>query len=41
MIDPREDQEGYRRALAWVGEQIAEAARQGLTLDGSVAIFGV
>ena len=33
MIDPREDQENYQRALAWVGEQITAAERQGLTLD--------
>jgi hypothetical protein len=33
MIDPRENREDYQRALAWVGEQISEAARQGLTLD--------
>jgi hypothetical protein len=33
MIYPRETQEEYQRALAWVGEQIAAAERQGLTLD--------
>jgi hypothetical protein len=33
MIDPRENQEVYQRALAWVGEQITAAERQGLTLD--------
>jgi hypothetical protein len=33
MIDPRENQEDYQRALTWVGEQITEAERQGLTLD--------
>jgi hypothetical protein len=33
MIDPREHREDYQRALAWVGEQIAAAERQGLTLD--------
>jgi hypothetical protein len=33
MIDPREDQKNYQRALAWVGEQITAAERQGLTLD--------
>jgi hypothetical protein len=33
MIDPREDHEHYQRALAWVGEQITAAERQGLTLD--------
>ena len=30
MIDPREHREDYQRALAWVGEQITEAERQGL-----------
>ncbi len=33
MIDPREDREDYQRVLAWVGEQIAVAERQGLTLN--------
>ena len=33
MIDPREHQEVYQRALAWVGEQIAAAEHQGLTRD--------
>jgi hypothetical protein len=33
MISPREHHEAYQRALAWVGEQIEGAARQGLTLD--------
>ena len=33
MTDPREHREDYQRALAWVGEQITAAARQGLTLD--------
>ena len=33
MIDPRESREDYQRALAWVGEQIKAAERQGLTLE--------
>ena len=33
MISPREHQQNYQRALAWVGEQITAAERQGLTLD--------
>jgi hypothetical protein len=33
MISPRENQEDYQAALAWVGEQIEAAERQGLTLD--------
>jgi hypothetical protein len=33
MIDPRENREDYQRALAWVGEQITAAERQGLTLE--------
>jgi hypothetical protein len=33
MIDPREDREDYQRALVWVGEQIAVAERQDLTLN--------
>ncbi len=33
MIDPRESREDYQRALAWVGEQIRAAERQGVTLD--------
>jgi hypothetical protein len=33
MIDPREHRDDYQRALAWVGEQITEAERQGLTLE--------
>jgi hypothetical protein len=33
MISPKEHQEVYQAALAWVGEQITEAERQGLTLD--------
>jgi hypothetical protein len=33
MISPQEHQEHYQRALAWVGEQITAAERQGLTLD--------
>jgi hypothetical protein len=33
MISPQEHQEAYQRALAWVGEQITEAERQGLTLE--------
>jgi hypothetical protein len=33
MISPQEHQEHYQRALAWVGEQITEAERQGLPLD--------
>lgn len=33
MISPQEHQENYQRALTWVGPQIAEAERQGLTLD--------
>jgi hypothetical protein len=33
MIDPREIRQDYQRALAWVGEQITAAERQGLTLD--------
>jgi hypothetical protein len=32
MISPQEHQENYQRALAWVGQQITEAERQGLTL---------
>ena len=33
MISPREHQEDYQRALAWVGEQITAAEHQGLTLE--------
>jgi hypothetical protein len=33
MIDPRENREDYQRALAWVGEQVTVAGRQGLTLE--------
>jgi hypothetical protein len=33
MISPQENQEDYQRALAWVGEQITAAERQGLTLE--------
>jgi hypothetical protein len=33
MISPQEHQKNYQRALAWVGEQITAAERQGLTLD--------
>jgi hypothetical protein len=33
LISPREHQQNYQRALAWVGEQITAAERQGLTLD--------
>jgi hypothetical protein len=33
MISPQEHQETSQRALAWVGEQIKEAERQGLTLE--------
>jgi hypothetical protein len=33
MISPQENQEVYQRALAWVGEQMAVAERQGLTLE--------
>jgi len=33
LISPREHQVNYQRALAWVGEQITEAERRGLTLD--------
>jgi hypothetical protein len=33
MIDARETQENYQRALAWGGEQLTAAERQGLTLD--------
>jgi hypothetical protein len=33
MLDPREHRGDYPRALAWVGEQITAAARQGLTLE--------
>lgn len=33
MIDPREHREDDQRALAWVGEQITAAERQGLTLE--------
>jgi hypothetical protein len=33
LISPQEHQQPYQRALAWVGEQITEAERQGLTLD--------
>jgi hypothetical protein len=33
MISPRENHEAYQAALAWVGRQVEEAERQGLTLD--------
>jgi hypothetical protein len=33
MISPRENHEEYQAALAWVGRQVEEAERQGLTLD--------
>jgi hypothetical protein len=33
MISPHENQENYQRALAWIGEQITAAERQGLTLE--------
>jgi hypothetical protein len=33
LISPWERQENYQRALAWVGEQITAAERQGLTLE--------
>ena len=33
MISPRENHEDYQAALAWVGQQVEEAERQGLTLD--------
>jgi hypothetical protein len=33
MISPRENHEEYQAALAWVGRQVEEAKRQGLTLD--------
>jgi hypothetical protein len=33
MIRPKEHQENYQRALAWVGEQITAAEQQGLTRD--------
>jgi hypothetical protein len=33
MMSPRENHEEYQRALAWVGEQITAAERQGLTLE--------
>ena len=33
MISPKEHQEAYQRVLAWVGEQIQAAERQGLTLN--------
>jgi hypothetical protein len=33
MISPKEHQEVYQAALAWVGEQITAAERQGLILD--------
>jgi hypothetical protein len=33
MISPRENHEEYQAALAWVGRQIEEAERQGLTLE--------
>lgn len=33
MISPRENQEAYQAALAWVARQVEAAERQGLTLD--------
>ena len=33
MISPKEHQEVYQAALAWVEEQITAAERQGLTLE--------
>ena len=33
MISPRENHEEYQAALAWVGRQVEEAERQGLTPD--------
>jgi hypothetical protein len=33
MVSPRENDEEYQAALAWVGRQVEEAERQGLTLD--------
>jgi len=33
VISSKEHQEAYQRALAWVGEQIGAAERQGLTLE--------
>ncbi len=33
MINPREHQEDYHKALAGVGKQLTEAERQGLTIE--------
>jgi hypothetical protein len=33
MISPKETHEVYQGAHTWLGEQITEAERQGLTLD--------
>jgi hypothetical protein len=33
MLSPKENQEDHQRALAWVGQQITAAERQGLMLD--------